>query len=180
VVHAAQGASLGAGIALRHGVLSVSPDRNDLVAVDCDDDAAGRQTYPAETALLWGHCDIMTPVTDRDWIEPYFAAWESNDPDAVVAFMTDDVEFEDVTAGHKNVGQARVRRFVAACFEQVPGVHYEVVTSEVFGDAYFVEWVMQPMGLRGASVGKRRDGKIVRNHDYWNGAAFQIGSAKAS
>ncbi len=114
-----------------------------------------------------------------DWIVSYFEAWSGGDTDAVVAFMTDDVEFEDVTAGHRNVGKARVRAFVAACHEQVPGVRYEVVTSEAFGDAYFVEWVMQPVGLRGASVGKLRDGLIVRNHDYWNGAAFDIASAKS-
>jgi uncharacterized protein (TIGR02246 family) len=120
----------------------------------------------------------MARVTD--WIEQYFAAWAGTDPDAVVAFMTDDVEFEDVTAGHKNVGKERVRRFVRACHEQVPGMHYEVVTSEIFADSYFVEWVMQPAGLRGASVGKLRDGKIARNHDYWNGADFRIGSTKAS
>ena len=115
-----------------------------------------------------------------DWIDQYFEAWAGTDPDAVVAFMTDDVEFEDVGAGHKNVGKERVRRFVQACYEQVPGVHFDVVTSEEFGDSYFVEWVMQPMGLRGASVGKLRDGKIVRNHDYWNSASFEIGSHKAS
>jgi len=115
-----------------------------------------------------------------NWIEQYFAAWAGNDPDAVVAFMTDDVEFEDVAAGHKNLGKERVRRFVSACYEQVPGVNYEVVTSEIFGDSYFVEWVMQPVGLRGASVGKLRDGKIARNHDYWDGAAFKIGSTKPS
>jgi uncharacterized protein (TIGR02246 family) len=118
----------------------------------------------------------MTSVAN--WIDDYFAAWGGKDPDAVVAYMTDDVEFEDVTAGHKNVGKERVRRFVQACYDQVPGVSYEVVTSEIFVDSYFVEWVMRPIGLRGASVGKLREGKIARNHDYWNGAAFQIGSTK--
>jgi hypothetical protein len=48
-----------------------------------------------------------------------------------------------------------------------------VVGSRTLGDAYRVEWVMQPMGVRGASVGTLRDGLIASNRDYWNGALFQ-------
>src|ERR1700733_13461733 len=96
-----QGAALGAHVARRDRVVGVAAHRDDLVAVDGHDEAAGRQADPAEAPLLSGHCDIMARVTD--WIEQYFAAWAGTDPDAVVAFMTDDVEFEDVTAGHHNV-----------------------------------------------------------------------------
>ena len=108
-------------------------------------------------------------------IEDYYASWGGTDPDAVVAFMTDDVEFEDVTMKEAHQGKDRVRRFVAACFKVVPGVKYEIVASRVSDETYWVEWVMQPQGLRGASVGLLRDGKIAMNHDYWNGAEFKPG-----
>jgi hypothetical protein len=46
-----------------------------------------------------------------DWVERYFTAWNGTDPDAFVAFLTDDVEMEDVTAGHLSHGRAAARRF---------------------------------------------------------------------
>ena len=108
-----------------------------------------------------------------DLITDYFAAWNGTDADAVAAFVTEDVEFEDVTAGHRCSGRHQFRRFVEICNERVPDARYEVVDSRLLGDAYWVEWVMQPMGVRGASVGSLRDGRIAANRDYWNGALFQ-------
>jgi uncharacterized protein (TIGR02246 family) len=106
-------------------------------------------------------------------IRDYFAAWSGRDAEAVAAFVTDDVEFEDVTAGHTSHGRHQFRRFVEICYRRVPEASYDVVDSRVLGDTYWVEWVMQPMGVRGASVGTLRDGRIAANRDYWNGAAFQ-------
>jgi uncharacterized protein (TIGR02246 family) len=111
-----------------------------------------------------------------DWVEQYFAAWNGSDPDAVVAFMTDDVEMEDVTAGHLSQGRTAARKFVEVCRKLVPDARYEVVTHRTFGDAYWVEWIMHARGVpvRGSSVGVLRDGKIASNHDYWNGAVFAV------
>jgi hypothetical protein len=61
---------------------------------------------------------------------------------------------------------------VAFSFKKAPAT-YEVVGFESLGDSYAAEWVMQPQGVRGASIGKLRDGKISENRDYWNGAEFQ-------
>jgi uncharacterized protein (TIGR02246 family) len=110
------------------------------------------------------------------WVDDYFAAWNETNADRVVEWMTDDVEFEDVTAGHFSRGKEAAKRFVEACYRKVPDARYEVVTSRSSGDAYWVEWVMHARGkdVRGASVGTRRDGKIASNHDYWNGALFQV------
>jgi hypothetical protein len=66
-----------------------------------------------------------------------------------------------------------VRRFVEVCNKRVPGVRHEVVASQSGPDAYTVERVVQPMGLRGSSAGTPRDGRISSNRDYRNGAAFQ-------
>lgn len=106
-------------------------------------------------------------------ITDYFAAWNGTDALAVAAFVTEDVEFEDVTAGHRSSGREQFRRFVEICYERVPEARYEVVDARVLDDTYWVEWVMQPMGVRGASVGTLRDGRIAANRDYWNGAQFQ-------
>lgn len=109
-----------------------------------------------------------------NWIEDYFESWGGTDSAKVVSFMTDDVEFEDTTMKHASSGKAKVQKFVDICFRMVPDVKYEVVESHLIGDdAYWVEWVMQPNNLRGASIGKVVDGRISYNHDYWNGLEFQ-------
>lgn len=108
------------------------------------------------------------------WFEEYLGAWATGDVDKVVAWVTDDVEFEDVGAGHKVVGKDRMAKFVARSFKVVPGAHFDFIGGADLGDHYAYEWVMQPMGVRGVSVGRRRDGKIADNRDYWNSASFTI------
>lgn len=112
-------------------------------------------------------------MTAATWLVDYFAAWDKGDGDAVAAFMTDDVEYEDVTLGHVFHGTDAVKTFVAESAAKVPGMSFDIVTSASDDEAYFAEWVMQPLGLRGTSVGIRRDGKIARNRDFWDGKAFQ-------
>jgi ketosteroid isomerase-like protein len=111
-----------------------------------------------------------------DWLTDYYAAWNGTDPDKVIAFMTDDVEMEDVTAGHLSHGKAAARKFFEVCLERVPGARYELVDSRTSEDAYWVEWVMHARGVavRGASIGTLREGKIARNRDFWNGAIFTV------
>ena len=110
------------------------------------------------------------------WIEEYFAAWSAADPDKVAEWLTDDVEMEDVTAGHVSTGKDAARKFVEVSARVVPDMRYEVVASRSYEDGYWVEWIMHARGqqVRGASVGTLRDGKIASNHDYWNGAAFKL------
>jgi len=111
-----------------------------------------------------------------NWVDDYFATWNGTDTEAVVAFMTEDVEMEDVTAGHFSRGKDAFRKFFEVCLERVPDARYEVVESRTFGDSYWVEWIMHARGaaVRGSSVGTLRDGKIATNHDYWNGAVFTV------
>lgn len=109
------------------------------------------------------------------WIEDYFGAWSKGDAEGVAGFMADDVEYEDVTLGHRFTGTDEVKAFVAESVARVPGMSFDLVTSASDDDAYYAEWVMQPMGLRGTSVGTRRDGKIAVNRDFWDGREMQPG-----
>lgn len=110
------------------------------------------------------------------WIDEYFAAWSGHDVERTVAWMTDDVHFEDVGAGHVCEGKDAVRRFVEACNRRVPDATYEVVQSQATEQSYWVEWVMHARGadVRGAFVGLLKDGRIAFNHDYWNARHFTI------
>lgn len=115
-----------------------------------------------------------------DWFGEYLQAWETNDPERVAAFVCDDVDFEDVGAGHHLTGRDRMVSFAAKSFELVPGATFDLVRGEQLGDHCHFEWVMQPMGVRGVSVGRLRDGKIAWQRDYWNAAHFQVGSPAAT
>ena len=107
------------------------------------------------------------------WFEEYLNSWTTGDPQQVAAWVTEDVEFEDVGAGHKLVGRDAMARFAAKSFELVPGCSFDFLGGAQMGDDYHYEWLMQPMGLRGVSVGQVRDGKIAWNRDYWNKGQFK-------
>jgi ketosteroid isomerase-like protein len=104
----------------------------------------------------------------------YLAAWESGDVEAVMAFFTDDIAFEDTTLGHGANGADQMRRFVAASFRTVPGARFEYVRHHSTGSEYAIEWIMQPMNVRGVSVGRLRHGKICEHRDYWDGAKYTV------
>lgn len=104
----------------------------------------------------------------------YLAAWDTLDVDKVMEFFTDDVVYRDTTLNHGAKGDAEMRRFTQASFENVPDARFEYVGHVSDGTNYAIEWVMQPMGVVGVSYGKLRDGKICENRDYWNGAAFKV------
>jgi ketosteroid isomerase-like protein len=103
----------------------------------------------------------------------YLAAW-SVDADAVMAFFAEDIEYRDMTIGHGASGTKRMRRFVEASFQNVPDAYFDYVGHHSTGTDYAIEWIMQPMGVPGVSVGTVRDGKICANRDYWNGAAYKV------
>jgi ketosteroid isomerase-like protein len=109
-----------------------------------------------------------------NFFRDYLAAWDTLDVDTVMAFFTDDIEYRDTTIGHGASGTEAMRQFVAASFKNVPDARFEYVRHHSTGDDYAIEWIMQPMGVVGVSVGSLRDGKIAANRDYWNGAAYKV------
>lgn len=104
----------------------------------------------------------------------YLAAWGSLDVDEVMSFLSDDIVYEDTTIGHGATGEAEMRRFVRASFENVPDARFEYVRHHSTDSDFAVEWVMHPMNVRGVSVGRLRGGRICEQRDYWNGAAFAV------
>ena len=128
------------------------------------------------------------------WYDEYGAAWNAHDPEAVVAFMTDDAVYEDMALGKRSEGHEQIKAFV----DQVTGglsshVEFEYPDPiSVTDDAYALEWILRgvhdrasdilpasgkPFEIHGVSVGRIRDGKIVWNRDYWSMGEFltQIG-----
>ena len=109
-----------------------------------------------------------------NYFADYLAAWDTLDVDTVMSYFTDDIQYEDTTIGHGAQGAKQMRGFVKASFQNVPDARFEYVGHHSTGSDYAIEWIMQPMNVRGVSIGKLRDGKISENRDYWNGAAYKV------
>ena len=108
-----------------------------------------------------------------NWIVDYLEDWNREDVDAVLSWFTDDAVYEDTTIKHGADGKDQLRRFVSTSFEKFPGMTFEFVHGVEDEHGFAMSWVMQPIGLRGASIGLLRDGKISEQRDYWDGTFFE-------
>lgn len=102
------------------------------------------------------------------WFADYLDAWARHDLEAIMGSVTDDITHEDVALGHEASGRDAFVRFVRASFENEPTARFELVSFVENGEHFAAEWVMQPMGIRGASIGQRRGDEVAAQRDYWN------------
>ena len=109
-----------------------------------------------------------------DWLIDYFDAWSRNDGETVASYMTADIVYEDMALRHRVEGNADFPTFVQQSAEFVPGATFEVGTHFATDDNFVAEWIMQPMGVHGVSVGTLRDGKIATNRDYWDRSHLKL------
>jgi ketosteroid isomerase-like protein len=110
---------------------------------------------------------------DSGWLRKYYADWDSGDVDAITSWFADDVVLEDVPTGHIAHGAVEARTFVSGALKMAPGASYEVISVLADGEQFAAEWVMQPAGLHGASVGTVRNGKVATNRDFWDASPTQ-------
>lgn len=125
-----------------------------------------------------------------EWVEEYLAAWNSYDGPAVAAFMAEDVTYEDLSSGEVYQGRAAVQTYVEGTYGFSSDYRFVVVSAQADGRRYAIEWEMlgsntgpsggfpatgKPYRIRGASIGELdAAGKIARNRDYWNLAAYLV------
>ena len=108
------------------------------------------------------------------WYKEYLDSWATNDVEAVASWFTEDIVYEDTTLGHIATGPAEIRQFIKGSFTKAPGMTFEFVSGVDNGHVFAIEWIMQPVALRGCSIGTMRDGKISSQQDYWNGKVFDL------
>lgn len=115
--------------------------------------------------------------------EKWVAAWNSHDPDKIVAVFTNDVLYEDVPYGEVNHGSAELRKFAASELEAVPDLKVELAESSIQGGSGSFQWIFsgtdkgiyktgKPFKVRGVSIIKIENGKISRNIDYYDAATI--------
>ncbi len=115
--------------------------------------------------------------------EEFIAAWNSHDPDKMIALFTDDVFYEDVAFGEVSHGHAELRKFAASEFEAAPDLELKLVRADVHGGYGSIEWAFsgtdkgiyktgKKFSVRGVSVIEVRHGKIARSLDFYDSATI--------
>src|SRR4051794_28540376 len=73
-----------------------------------------------------------------DWA----VAWSSHDADKLLALVTDDCIYEDVTTGIVNRSKPELRDFATAFFVAFPDFDVQIRTRFASGSQASAEWIM--------------------------------------
>jgi ketosteroid isomerase-like protein len=111
----------------------------------------------------------------------YRAGWFGHDVDAIMAVVSDDVVFHNVTAGERVEGAAAFRAHVSDIHARWPDLRFEEHALYVAEGTGLAEWTARgtaPDGRRlawdGIDVINCRDGLIVRNAVYSSAHAARV------
>ena len=117
----------------------------------------------------------------RRLVERYRAGWFGHDVDAIMAVVSDDVVFHNVTTAERVEGAGAFRAHVADIHERWPDLRFDEHALYVAADAGVVEWTAHATaadGRRlewdGLDVINCRDGLISRNAVYSSGATPRV------
>jgi uncharacterized protein (TIGR02246 family) len=106
-------------------------------------------------------------------IERYDRAWNEQDVETIASLHTDDVVFENHTAGERAEGAAAVRDHIAQIFANWPSLRFRGRSLRIGDDFAVSEWTASataPDGRRlewdGVDVFPLRDGLIARKDVY--------------
>jgi steroid delta-isomerase-like uncharacterized protein len=119
---------------------------------------------------------------ERKAIERLFSAWNSNEPEKVVAAFSGDVMYEDVAAAKINRGSDEVRKWVVGAFADIENFKLEVVRSTFYKNGGVVEWIWsgtdtglfktgRSFSVRGVSVIEVRSGEVSSYKEYYDFSA---------
>lgn len=120
-------------------------------------------------------------------VRDLFATWGDHDLSRIDALFAADGVYEDVPPGISYRGPEEIKGFLKAIWSWAPDIEFHLTSVAVLGDRAVVEWTMTgtqtgPIGaipasgnafsVRGASVLELRDGKVLRNRDYYDLASL--------
>lgn len=132
--------------------------------------------------------DVKGGNRDAAIAEQWIAGWNSHSPEKMLPLFADDIVYEDVAFGEISHGKAEVSKFAASEFEAVPDLELKLLRAEIHGSHGTIEWSFsgtdkdiyktgKKFSVRGVSVIDVRDGKIVRNLDFYDSGTImrQVG-----
>jgi ketosteroid isomerase-like protein len=116
-------------------------------------------------------------------LDRYRSAWFAHDVDAIVALVSDDVVYDNLTSGVHVEGAEAFRELVVATHERWPDFTFEEHALYLAADTGVSEWTAQatsPDGRRiewdGVDIVTCRAGRIVRNAVYSSAQAPRVRS----
>jgi ketosteroid isomerase-like protein len=117
----------------------------------------------------------------RRLVDRYRAGWFGHDVDGIMAVVSDDVVFDNVTTGERVEGAAAFRAHVTQIHQRWPDLGFEEHALYVASDTGVAEWTARATaadGRRlewdGIDVINCRDGLIARNAVYSSGPAPRV------
>jgi ketosteroid isomerase-like protein len=123
----------------------------------------------------------MSETDVRSLVDRYRAGWFGHDVDAIMAVVSDDVVFHNLTTGECVEGKTSFRAHVADIHERWPDLAFEEHALYVAADTGVAEWTARATasdGRRlewdGIDVINCRDGLITRNAVYSSGHAPRV------
>ena len=116
-------------------------------------------------------------------VRQLFEAWSQHDLAMIDAVFAADGVYEDVPPQKTYRGPVEIKGFLTAIWEWAPDIRFKLTSIAVVEERAVAEWIMSgtqtgPIGaipasgnefsLRGVSVMEIRDGRIMRNSDYYD------------
>jgi len=139
-------------------------------------------------AVSVGATDAPKPELQAEQtVRDLFAVWGNHELDQIDVLFAADGVYEDVPPQMTYQGPEKIKGFLTAIWGWAPDIELDVTSVAVAGNRAVAEWVMTgtqtgPIGpipasgkefsVRGASVIELRDGKILRNSDYYDLASL--------
>ncbi|MGH8670433.1 MAG: ester cyclase [Burkholderiales bacterium] len=122
-------------------------------------------------------------------LDNYIAAWNSHDPDKVVAYLADEMTYYDPMVGNMK-SEDEVRKFVKRFVDFSPDYRWVIAGKPMVSkDSVAFEWHFtgtntgavdektpatgKAYDIYGASIIRFRHGKIVFEGDYWDQVGFR-------
>ncbi|HEY2788797.1 MAG TPA: nuclear transport factor 2 family protein [Gaiellales bacterium] len=123
----------------------------------------------------------MDPTEVSRLVDAYRQGWFGHDVDAIMAVVTADIVFDNLTAGERVEGAEAFRAHVAGIHERWPDLRFEEHAVYIADDTGVAEWIARataPDGRRlewdGIDVINCRDGLISRNAVYSSAHAARV------
>ena len=124
----------------------------------------------------------------RDFTQEWLDAWNSHDPDRLLALMTEDIEYRDDGWPQPMHGHTDVRTFLESLWRAFPDMTFSVDLLVESGDIVVSNWTVRgthtgapfydvapsgrPVIINGTAILRIRGGRIV---EHWGGPHCQEG-----
>ncbi len=126
--------------------------------------------------------------TTEQLLTGYYAAWQPDNADSILANFTEDAMFEDLAFEASFSGHAQIRSFIELTYSGIPDFKVEPTSIVAGVDCAAAQWTMsgthagdlpglpatgKVFSVRASSVIALRDQLIRSIHDYWNPETFK-------